>query len=88
METAGRAGSQFLPGILVGMSTNGVGAAWVIKARSICGATLEESRIRLQVNMQKHFDHGILDTGVLGGGHRSTFAAAWMELTTAMSIKK
>lgn len=48
------------------MGADDVGAVWMIKARSICGAALEESRIRLQVDMQT-VDHGILEAGVLVG---------------------
>ena len=39
---------------------------WVIETRSICGATLEKSRIKLEVDMQT-IDHGILEAGVLVG---------------------
>lgn len=77
MEVAGLIGGQLLLGILSGMGAGAVGVAWVIKARSICGAALEESRIRLQVDMQT-IGHGILEVGVLVGFFGQCLQALWM----------
>lgn len=57
---------QLLLGILLGMGADDGGVDEVMQARSICGAASEESRIRLQVDMQT-FDHGIQEAGVLVG---------------------
>lgn len=59
------------------MGADDVGAVWMIKARSICGAALEESRIRLQVDMQT-VDHGILEAGVLVGLFGQGLQSLWM----------
>ena len=54
MKDAGHIGGQLLIGILVRMVAEDGGGDWVIKARSICGATFEESRARLEVEYADH----------------------------------
>ena len=66
MKAAGLIDGQFLIGILLRMVADDGEVDWVMKARSICGATLEVSRMRLQVDMQT-IDHGILEVGGLVG---------------------
>ena len=48
MDTAGLTGIQLLLQILVRMGAADVGIVGVVKARSICGAALEDWRTRLQ----------------------------------------
>lgn len=66
MKAAGLIGGQFLIGISLRMVADDGEVDWVIKARSIRGATLESARLRLQVDMQT-IDHGILEAGGLVG---------------------
>lgn len=66
MKAAGLIDGPFFIGILLRMVAEDGGVDWMIKARSICGAALEESRMRLQVDMQT-IDHGILEAGGLVG---------------------
>ena len=73
----GLIGGQLLLGIPFGMGAGAVGVAWVIEARSICGAALEESRIRLQVDMQT-IGLRVLEAGVLVGFFGQCLHALWM----------
>lgn len=47
----------------------------MIEASRICGAVLDESKTRLQVDMQT-VDHGVLEAGCTGGASRSILAVS------------